>query len=70
MAQLRRRALNHDEELRRLRQSYADVRTQLMDVYHVQRQYEVRKGRLATDIHAARLRLEELRRGTGTRMAA
>lgn len=70
MTRLRQRAVHHDDELRRLRQSYAEVRSQLMDVHHVQRQYEVRKGRLATDIQATRLRLDELRRGTGARLAA
>jgi hypothetical protein len=69
MTRLRQRAVLQDEDLRRLRQEYADVRSQLMDVYHVQRQYEVRKGRLATDIQVGRLRLEELRRG-GVRLAA
>ena len=70
MTRLRQRALLQDEELRRLRLAYSDVRSQLMDVHHIQRQFEVRKSRLATDIHAERLRLDELRRTPGARLAA
>jgi len=70
MARLRQRAIRQDEELQRLRLEYSTVRSQLMDVYHVQRQFEVRKSCLMTDIHAERLRLDELRRVAGARLAA
>ena len=70
MSRLRLRALRQDEDLRRLRLEYSEVRSQLMDVHHIQRQYEVRKGRLASDIHAQRLLLEELRGGDNARLAA
>ncbi|MBT4096511.1 MAG: hypothetical protein HOM68_25255 [Gemmatimonadetes bacterium] len=70
MTRLRQRAFHQDEELRRLRLEYSDVRSQLMDVHHIQRQFEVRKSRLATDIHTERLRLDELRRNPGPRLAA
>ncbi|MDP7635749.1 MAG: hypothetical protein QF402_22615 [Candidatus Latescibacteria bacterium] len=70
MARLRQRAIRQDEELQRLCLEYSTVRSQLMDVHHVQRQFEVRKSCLMTDIHTERLRLDELRRDAGARLAA